>query len=609
MSEAMAATEPKVNLSTLVHEAFIEPIRSVLIIDDRYPTWEKIFGTPGYDPADQKWASREQMLQVVNQFRAKSPALTVDVHDGADNTQIASYLHQSDLLVLDYQLEQVAPYGVLATGILRRLMNSTHFNLVVVHTDTEDLTGPFNTILLSLLTPIAIDTDRIERGQTIIEQAEDDIAHDIQARLESSVTAGVYLACRRALDEGKTCNDFIADAPEAASFRDICTEAEWRPGECRLMWYWALAKHEKNMSGTAKATSGFKWKSPDETDKPWIRTSGGFVAFARKQSNELLEILRCAIEDWKPSPSRMISSRIRAEISAMGVMAEDTTFSDRRAYWKYYQELLAADISGDAGDSHRRMLIEAHAARHIERLLDKVGAKAIDFGLKVVKCDPSSSDAKAEGYSSHYGVDAPAAGEADVALNHYNAYVSTKPISGWHLHPGHIIQLGTELWVCVSPACDLVPKQKSQIGISGSSKSSTKPFLAVKLHTRPRVERADVNSNTMVFLLDEKRNEVATYSVFPTKGGHGSPVWRMMFANNHGRFNIDSNRTANLQLRMVSGDSGELEIKSVNARIVAQLRYEYALNLVNKLGVEFTRIGLDFVAPSAVGDEADEMEV
>lgn len=58
----------------------------------------------------------------------------------------------------------------------------------------------------------------------------------------------------------------------------------------------------------------------------------------------------------------------------------------------------------------------------------------------------------------------------------------------------------------------------------------------------------------------------------------------MMFASNHGQFKIEADKTADLNLQMVSGESGALEIKSVDARIFAQLRYEYALNLVNKLG-------------------------
>jgi hypothetical protein len=38
-----------------------------------------------------------------------------------------------------------------------------------------------------------------------------------------------------------------------------------------------------------------------------------------------------------------------------------------------------------------------------------------------------------------------------------------------------------------------------------------------------------------------------------------------------------------------------LVYERVQARVVSQLRYEYALNLVQRLGTTFTRIGLDFV--------------
>ncbi|MCO5966325.1 response regulator receiver domain [Sinorhizobium meliloti] len=598
MFEAMSAVEPAVNLSTLVQEAFIDPIRSVLIIDDRYPTWDTIFGKDGYDRGDKRrWAEPEQMHRVVRQFRDKSPALTVDIHDGGDNAEISRYLHQSDLLVLDYQLEQMEPYGVQASQILAKLLASTHFNLVVVHTDTEDLVVPFNTILLSLLSPIADDQKKIALASDLLDKAEEeDDWEDIRAEVAAAFPASAYLAYRRAIDNNVTPSQFIESHAEAVHFRAICEKAGWKAGDCRLVLCWALSKHEARMVKTEGPPAQFRWRYPGESEQAWIRTSGGFIAFAKKQNTQLLETLRDALADWKPSPSRMISSRIRAEISSLGVMAEDTTFSDRRAYWKYYQELLAADITGDTGDSQRRTLIEAHAARHTERLLDKVGAKAVEFGLKLVKCDPTSADSAAPGFGAHYEVPPTAEGDIDLTINHYNAYISTKPISGWHLQPGHLLKVGSDLWVCASPACDLVPEQKTQIGITGSSKAKTKPFVAVKLHVRDDVGRADVNSNTMVFLLDEAKNKVATYSVFEKSGENASPVWRMMFAENFGKFKVQD-KVADLCISEISGESGKLEVKRIEAKIVGQLRYEYALNLINKLGVEFTRIGLDFVAP------------
>jgi hypothetical protein len=444
MNDVMAAVEPVANLPILVQEAFIDPIRSVLIIDDRYPTWDTIFGKEGYERNDNRWVRPEQVHRVVQQFRDKSPAMTVDIHDGGDNAEISRYLHQSDLLVLDYQLEPTEPYGIKASQILGKLLASTHFNLVVVHTDTDDLVAPFNTILLSLLQPIACDEKKLTMGSKLLEKTEEaNDWDDIEAEVEEAFRQGSYLAYRRAHAQEVTPSEFIDDYPEAAKFKTICEKAGWKPGECRLALYWALSRHETRMVNTDVNTQ-FRWCAPGESDHVWIRTTGGFIAFAQKQNTQLLDILRDALADWKPSPSRMISSRIRAEISSLGVMAEDSTFSDRKAYWRYYQELLAVDVTGDTGDSQRRTLIEAHAARHVERLLDKVGVKAVEFGLKLVECDPTTSDKASPGFSSHYGVPATAKGHADVTINHYNAYISTKPVSGWHLQPGHLLKVGSE---------------------------------------------------------------------------------------------------------------------------------------------------------------------
>jgi hypothetical protein len=40
-----------------------------------------------------------------------------------------------------------------------------------------------------------------------------------------------------------------------------------------------------------------------------------------------------------------------------------------------------------------------------------------------------------------------------------------------------------------------------------------------------------------------------------------------------------------------------LVMRKYQAQVVAQLRYEYALNLMQRLGTSMTRVGLDFVGP------------
>lgn len=42
-----------------------------------------------------------------------------------------------------------------------------------------------------------------------------------------------------------------------------------------------------------------------------------------------------------------------------------------------------------------------------------------------------------------------------------NSYVCSTEPYGYHLTTGHIIKIGEIFWVCLSPACDLVPNQKT----------------------------------------------------------------------------------------------------------------------------------------------------
>ncbi|MCM2453559.1 response regulator receiver domain [Agrobacterium vitis] len=602
MNDVAAVMRPKTTFSDLVKEAFIDPIRSVLIIDDQYPTWEQIFSDEGYDPTDMKrWATKSDILKVVQQFRKMSPALTVDIHDGKHNEEIGSYLHQSDLLVLDYQLEKSEPHGVRATEIIADLLKNNHFNLVMVHTAIGDLIDPFNKILMSLLTPLGMLDKNVEAGFKLIGDFEDSENNDLDNALEglkTALNATAYVALRAHLNDNGKAFGFVTDAPEMEAFRIIAEKAGWDiPARLKVM-DWGMAQHDRRVAAYKASPRDLRWSVPGNGRKPWIRTNGGFIAFADKKNTELLDILQAAIEDWRPSPSRLMSSRIRAEISLLGAGAEDSALSDKHAYWQYYQELRGAplDASPQAARNHRKTLLESHAARHTERLLDLIGMKAVAFGLKVLEADPTEADAKVPGYAEHYALKSITKKEREKALAHYNAHISTKPVSGWHLHPGHIFKIDQEVWVCLSPSCDLVPMQKATAAVRDSSAAAVKPFVAVRLTHKTEFSRAEVNSNTLIFLKEGKA--IKTYSVYPLGGEFGSPVWRLFMASDYGKFEIKGDRTADLNLSYLFGKGTTMQVEPVKSRIVGQLRYEYALNLIQKLGVEFTRIGLDFSAPA-----------
>ncbi|MFZ1366842.1 hypothetical protein, partial [Sphingorhabdus sp.] len=67
--------------------------------------------------------------------------------------------------------------------------------------------------------------------------------------------------------------------------------------------------------------------------------------------------------------------------------------------------------------------------------------------------------------------------------------------------------------------------------------------------------------------------------------------WKLFFADKAGVFEKDSQ-----QFKITEIIKGERRLLSEkrSAVVVARLRYEYALNLMQKLNISMNRIGLDF---------------
>ena len=84
-------------------------------------------------------------------------------------------LHQSDLLVLDYELDKTSPEdGTTAINILRGLMSNRHFNLVVVYTQVE-LDKVFDEVRWSLIdeSDDSLSPEKLKEAEKLIEESED----------------------------------------------------------------------------------------------------------------------------------------------------------------------------------------------------------------------------------------------------------------------------------------------------------------------------------------------------------------------------------------------------------------------------------------------------
>ena len=174
--------------------------------------------------------------------------------------------------------------------------------------------------------------------------------------------------------------------------------------------------------------------------------------------------------------------------------------------------------------------------------------------------------------------------------------------------PGHILNINEEKWACLSPICDLVPEQKTSVGIYGDV-GKGKPFLAVKLHKRNgELDATKINSNNFLFL--PSRSDSGAVDKYGFYEGSGtdpdkslSPHWSLFVAENGGKFDSQEKKIRVAKIgfaaQEVEGSAEKgigLNFEHLECEIVAQLRYEYALNLIQKLGAEQTRVGLGYIS-------------
>lgn len=584
---------PNEHYSAFISEAFIKPIRSVLIVDDDYPTIEDMLDLEAVEAGEAQprrtrktWYDAPQRIRnVIDGFRKPERALLVDIHDGANvdakgDAKIASHLHQSDLLVLDYELDKTRRGdGSRAIEILRGLMSNDHFNLVVVHT-SEDLDIVHRQITTGLLSPlghILSEEDRAKALQLIATREEDD--EDVVQDLRESIGLDQYLYFRLRPDSYSRI--MMRKHQPFSAFAELADAAEWDEDDRKLMLHYQFAEAETRFSESMNGAqpTHMRWST---SGIKWIKTESDFIAFSQKgEDDNLLNDLQLALEAWNPAPSRLFLAKIRAEIDEYGVVAQTNAMERKHALAHWYSGLLRA------GDFERRWRIAESVERHSDQLLRSILPRVERFATDLVRAEAALPDIDAR-IKEHFDVDLKDIADSDRAKLEHNAFICSKVPEGWHLNTGHILEIAGDYWVCLTPACDLVPGQSDK---KYAAFGNRRPFMAVQL--LPVVGKAlkslKAQSNLYVFIT--LGNETKTFGFNAAGNDAAAPVWRTFYAEKHGVFGDD------FKFRVAVPQAGKRRLIYAHnsAKVVAQLRYEYALNLIQKLGTTMTRIGLDFV--------------
>ena len=575
---------------SFIGEVFINPIRSVLIVDDDFPTFDEVLHLRLGDHQDDTTAPRKdwrrnpaRIRSVVERFRKNDPPLLVDIHDGtniaadAEGT-VAAHLHQSDLLVLDYQLDRTRTGdGTRAIQILRHLMANEHFNLVVVYTK-QALETVFDSVRWGLIapSPVTLSEQDVERAKELLEAAEDQSPGALH-RILSSVEPAQYFHSR--VYASSYIRTMRKGQQPYSAFHQESQVPNWDHDDCALVFRHALAQVEQSnqhLMNPDPPADQLTWSS---TSINWIRTESVFICFSDKSTaDDLLAELQKALGAWKPNPSTLFLAKLRAAMDEYGAVAQRRALTKDHALAYWYNRLLHAD------KSERRGLTTESVSRHSDQLMDAILPQVDDFAERLVEVDVADGDFEQKCHE-YFHVDLTKDENRTRAAVEHNALVCSKVPSGWHLTTGHIFVVAETHWLCLSPACDMVPTQPS----SWRTKlyGGHLPFVAVRLHPVHGFPK-DVLSNRYVFLSVD--DTVQTYCFNPS--GHASaPEWVTMYAERQGAFELSTLRFTVWQTEL---KNASLNVNPHAATVVGQLRVEYALNLVQKLGVSLTRIGLDF---------------
>lgn len=615
MTEGVALEEQS-SYGRFIREAFIDPIRTVIVVDDEFPTFEglidketsKKIGETGWKPEDIR-----RVREIIKFCREDDRKWMVEINDGQfqagpDTDPSIAHLHQSDLLILDYHLDPANQNdGVRAIQILRHLARNDHFNLVVVFTKGyEGSAGPIEQVareialcLSSRNAKMEMNSQSLESTNQIVEEWEDE-SPGISNRLLDSVDEAAYLKVKSRCDDTYNLSEAF-DLSELQAFMQVLEVVTPAPNakQRRQILRWAL-HHRQDALGSRLWPDGtdgvqYEWNS-DGTN--WIRTERLFVTVVGKANapQELPEKLAAALEKWNPEPHRLLMSRLRAELDEKGVLAEGEILGNYCLQAGWLEEFLTEDSASRAWKIHNSV------TRHWESLGSGVHKKVMEFSERLACHLLAMNREKALDLYAPFKM-----GEKrdEIALQ-MNRYACSKQVEGHHLTTGHILRLENggqaSNWLCLSPACDLVPGQKT----SGWAKrlDGFVAFTAVELfHVKTETALSKAFGGNHIFL--EVDREIKCFSFAPPLGGWdgservANPKWEQMFADNQGCFTAPKH----ISLRRVCADKeGSLTVFNAEAQVVAQLRYEYALNLLQRLGANLSRVGLDFIQPATPPD-------
>ena len=292
MSKAVAA-QP-IEYRDLIREVYIDPIRTVVVIDDEFPSLDGLIAEKWYGENGRSWTKEnaENVKNILAACRHKDRRWLVDVHDGKkistdDDQYIASHLHQSDLMILDYHLDGNDGSGDKAISILKELAANDHFNMVIVYTKGyENSAGDISRVIREIAIGLTSKNANLELDVKSLQEITDYLEEweieeeGITDKLKDTIGEMAYLCVNHQspIDWKK-----IKTESEFQDAVSAFTSKENKPSKFKnysLFFRWLVHEQQKKLERERKLSQidlGQVHFNSTENNINWIRTSRLFI--------------------------------------------------------------------------------------------------------------------------------------------------------------------------------------------------------------------------------------------------------------------------------------------------------------------------------------------
>jgi hypothetical protein len=558
--------------AALLNEAFIEPIRFALLLDDKFPTYPGLVDGK-VDPALDS-ARAKALFELC---RGRGWLCDVDNREAvAERFESDKHLHQSDLLILDFNLnplDQNDPTAALK--ILQRLAASDHFNLVVVYTNGEAVSVTRD-IVFSLGGGKDLDPAANDAARTVLEELDEGVGDLVEQALTWA-----------------TVDDYLRDANPRASAADLRArlgEAAVANGaQADVVSRLASERMRRRLDPAvvaARPSDRAVQSSLGRVGVQWVSHGNVFVAVVNKeeQPTVLIDRLLEALGAWDPSPLHVMMMHARAAMEKAGTLADPKVLATPRLQAGWLLRILL----GKNEPEHRETIAELYG-RLFERLARGVEPSIVEFGMRLISPgavgDPVAGAKSLAGAVHNLG--------ADQVYHALNEHLSADVCPDGPMTTGVVFKglrgETEQYWLCTSPACDLVPGQN----LRGWDRD-LKPLRPVSVTRLKPVRASKAVANAL----------------------HDATVGRHVFLLIDGKalaFEVTEEKSRQMELETVLLENDGLIVgghfrghvvdldpqghpifSGVDCTVLAKLRPDYANRLLAQSGQQRSRIGVDF---------------